>query len=181
MSPVVLTVGHSSRSLDELVSLLRAHRVATLVDVRRYPGSRRYPQFDKRQIVDRLVFEAIGYFHVPELGGMRHPRADSENNAVEGALRGYADHMASPEFTHAFRHIAGVAQRERIALMCAEAKPQTCHRHFLSDAFQVAGFSVHHILDLRHFAVHERHRDMRIASDGTLRYGRAEQMLLFPG
>src|SRR5262245_44543176 len=102
--PVILTIGHSSRSLDELVALLRTHRVATLVDVRRYPGSRRNPHFDKRQITERLVFEAIGYFHVPELGGMRSPRADSENNALEGALRGYADHMASEEFAHAFRH-----------------------------------------------------------------------------
>jgi len=177
--PVILTIGHSSRSLEELVSLLRAQRVATLVDVRRYAGSRRNPQFDKRQIVERLVFEGIGYFHVPELGGMRRPRDDSENNALDGPLRGYADHMSSEEFGHAFRHIAGVARRELIALMCAEARPQSCHRSFLSDAFHFAGFDVHHILDAKQVAVHTRHKNARVAKDGTLRYRRPEQLSLF--
>ena len=176
---LLLTVGHSSRSLEELVRLLRDHLIATLIDVRRYAGSRRHPQFGMRRLAERLIPEGTGYFHEPELGGMRRPLVDSPNNALDDAFRGYADHMRTATFRAAFERVAALARRETIALMCAEANHEHCHRRYLADAFQTAGFDVRHITGPRRSVRHVRHPALRQLADGSLVYRIAEQLPLF--
>jgi hypothetical protein len=143
----VLTIGHSTRSLEALVSLLQVHEVKRLVDVRTIPRSRRNPQFNKETLPEALRAARIKYRHFPKLGGLRHARADSPNKAWRNAsFRGFADYMQTPEFTTAIEKLAELAKKERLALMCAEAVPWRCHRSLIADALSVRGFRVEHIL-----------------------------------
>jgi uncharacterized protein (DUF488 family) len=177
--PVVLTLGHSARSLDELVLLLRRENVATLIDVRRYPGSKRHPQFSKRVLAGALLFEGVGYFHEPDLGGMRTPHPDSPNDALPDSFRGYADHMASSEFGQALERVVSLARRELVALMCAESSPERCHRRYLADALAFAGFSVRHVLDGEKSVAHAVHPLLRRDASGCLSYRKSGQLSLF--
>src|SRR5262245_61418158 len=143
----VLTVGHSTRSLEALVGLLQAHDVKRLVDVRTIPRSRRNPEFNKETLPAALRAEGIKYRHLPKLGGLRHARADSPNKAWRNAsFRGFADYMQTPEFTTSIEKLAELAKKERLALMCAEAVPWRCHRSLIADALYVRGFCVEHIM-----------------------------------
>ena len=143
----VWTIGHSTRSLEELVALLRAHAVDTVVDVRTVPRSRRHPQFEKTALVESLPQAGLAYTHMPGLGGLRKPRADSPNTGwrTEG-FRGYADYMQTPEFGRHVMALMTVAADARVAVMCAEAVPWRCHRMLLSDALVVRGATVRHIV-----------------------------------
>ncbi len=176
-SRVIVTIGHSWRSLDDFVRLLRREKIATLIDVRRFAGSKRHPHFASRALGDSLLFEGVGYFHEPDLGGMRKSVPGSVNDALDDTFRGYADHMATPAFRTAFDRVARLAGRELVALMCAEADPERCHRRYLADAFSVAGFQVRHVLDegTRPHAVHVA----LTRRDGTLVYKRRGQLELF--
>jgi uncharacterized protein (DUF488 family) len=142
-----MTVGHSTRSLEELIGLLQAHQVARVVDVRTIPRSRHNPQFNKETLPAILREAGIRYRHFPKLGGLRHARADSPNKAWRNSsFRGFADYMQTPEFATAVAKLAEMAERERLALMCAEAVPWRCHRSLIADALYVRGFRVEHIL-----------------------------------
>jgi uncharacterized protein (DUF488 family) len=146
MSPV-WTVGHSTRSADELIALLRAHTIERLVDVRTIPRSRRHPHFNREAVAGCLEAAGIAYTHMPGLGGLRHPRPDSLNTAwADAAFRGYADYMQTPEFAEQLQTLIERAARERSAVMCAEAEPARCHRSLLSDALAARGVAVRHIL-----------------------------------
>ncbi|MBV8518289.1 MAG: DUF488 domain-containing protein [Acidobacteria bacterium] len=149
----IYTIGHSTRTLDELVALLREHDVARLADSRRYPGSRRHPQFSGESLAVSLPEHGIEYVHVEALGGRRRPRRDSPNGAWENEqFRGYADHMASPEFQRA---LDALLQSERAtAVMCAEAVPWRCHRNLLSDELVRRGVEVVHIVGPDSFKRH---------------------------
>jgi uncharacterized protein (DUF488 family) len=142
------TIGHSTRSLDALVALLRAHAINTVVDVRTVPRSRRHPQFEKTALTESLPQAAIAYAHMPGLGGLRKPRADSPNTGLrtEG-FRGYADYMQTDVFEHHLATLTSFAEGARVALMCAEATPSECHRSLLSDALLARGIPVLHITD----------------------------------
>jgi uncharacterized protein (DUF488 family) len=143
----VLTIGHSTRSLEMLVELLSANRVRLLVDVRTIPRSRRNPQFDRDTLPEALRPYDIAYGHMPGLGGLRRPRANSPNAGWRNAsFRGYADHMQTPEFADAIDDLIALAKRKPLAVMCAEAVPWRCHRSLLADALVVRGLSVEHIL-----------------------------------
>ena len=144
------TVGHSTRTVEELVALLRAHGVATLVDVRTIPRSRRNPQFAREALAASLAPTAIRYLHMPGLGGLRHPRPDSVNDGWRNAgFRGYADYMQTPEFAESLEALIREARRAPAAIMCAEAVPWRCHRSLLADALTVRGIEVAHILTAR--------------------------------
>ena len=177
--PVVMSLGHSARSLDEFVWLLRAHEIATLIDVRRFAASKRHPHFSKRALGDAILFEGVGYFHEPDLGGLRQALADSPNNAVPSAFRGYADHMRSEVFARAFDRVAALARRELVAVMCAEATPERCHRRYLADALVLAGFEVRHVIDREKTIAHERSPGLRRDDDGRIVYRKREQLSLF--
>ena len=147
MSDVVLTVGHSTRSLQEFIDLLKAHSVASLMDVRTVPRSRRNPQFNRDTLPGPLQTAGIRYAHVAGLGGFRHTRPGSPNTGWRNAsFRGYADYMQTPEFAENLAALIEQARRERIALMCAEAVPWRCHRSLIADALVVHGIRVEEII-----------------------------------
>jgi uncharacterized protein (DUF488 family) len=143
--PRVYTIGHSTRSLEELLALLHENGIERLADIRRYPGSRRYPHFSREALSQSLPASGIEYIHMPELGGRRKSRPDSPNDAWRNdQFRAYADHMASEEFGSAAGRI--VVSDRLIAVMCAEAVPWRCHRNLLSDDLVRRGVEVVHIL-----------------------------------
>ncbi len=143
----MLTVGHSNRSLDDFLSLLKAHGVERLVDIRTVPRSRKNPQFNRDTLPLALEQAGIEYLHLAELGGLRHPRKDSANSAWRNdSFRGYADYMQTPEFEAAIDRLIGLAAGRRTAIMCAEAVPCRCHRSLVADALTARNESVEHIM-----------------------------------
>lgn len=143
---VVFTVGHSTRSFEELVELLRAHGVQRLVDVRTIPRSRRNPQFNRDTLGQALRSRRIAYRHMPALGGLRRTHADSGNTGWRNAsFRGYADYMQTEAFEEALERLIGLAEKTT-AIMCAEAVPWRCHRSLIADALIVRGYEVRDIM-----------------------------------
>lgn len=180
MSGRVFTVGHSNRALEEFIALLRAHGVERVVDVRRFPASRRHPQFNGPALAAALAAVGIGYRHIPALGGRRAPRPDSIHTAWKDAgFRGYADHMETPAFEAALEAVAREAAQVRIALMCAEALPWRCHRRLIADALLVRGIPVEHILDLHRREPHRLTPWARVEGTRLIYAGLAERMDLF--
>jgi uncharacterized protein (DUF488 family) len=145
---VVHTIGHSTRTLEEFFALLKTHRVDSVIDVRRWPASRRFPHFHREALANSLAEAGIGYVWRGDLGGFRKPAADSLNTAWRvGAFRAYADFMLTDEFRAILPEVEKAAAAGRITLMCAEAVPWRCHRQLLSDSFVVRGWEVRHIMD----------------------------------
>ncbi len=143
----IWTIGHSTRSWDEFLSLLRENGIRALVDVRHFPTSAHVPWTNREILAAQLAAAGIGYEHLVALGGYRKPLPDSKNPGWRNAgFRGYADHMATPEFEEAMRHLIAEARERRTAVMCAEAVPWRCHRGLLSDALLARGVHVAHIL-----------------------------------
>lgn len=141
------TIGHGTRPADELVRLLTAHGIRLLADVRTVPRSRRNPQFNRETLPATLAAADIRYAHLPGLGGLRRPRADSMNTAWRNAaFRGYADYMATPEFAAALDELLGLAASAPTAIMCAETVPWRCHRSLIADALLVRGVEVRHLV-----------------------------------
>ena len=154
-SPIVLTIGHSTRTLDEFIALLKAHAVTLVVDVRTIPRSRHNPQFNKDSLPDSLKKAGVGYVHMPGLGGLRHAKHDSLNAGWRNAsFRGYADYMQTPEFEKQIEELIQLAKEHRIALMCAEAVPWRCHRSLIGDALTVRGIRTEDIMSLSRRQVH---------------------------
>jgi uncharacterized protein (DUF488 family) len=142
----LLTIGHSTRSLKELVELLVYHQVELVVDVRTVPASRRMPHFSKAALERSLPAHGVGYLHMPGLGGLRKPKPDSVNTGLRNVgFRGYADYMQTDEFWRGVDELLSL-NGEGIAVMCAEAVPWRCHRSLLSDALTVRGREVRHIM-----------------------------------
>ena len=145
-SRALYTIGHSTRTADALVELLRAHGIDALVDVRTVPRSRHNPQFNRDAVAKTLAAAGIEYTHRPALGGLRHPRKDSVNLGWRNAsFRGYADYMQTAEFERALEELEARADTRRTAIMCAEAVPWRCHRGLIADALTVRGRPVLHI------------------------------------
>ena len=171
MAGEVFTIGHSTRSLDEFLALLRENGIQLLADIRRYPGSRRYPHFSSESL--RSAFQ---YVHMPELGGRRSPRKDSPNTGWHNdQFRAYADHMATPEFQSAVDTL--VARPERTVVMCAEAVPWRCHRNLLSDELVRRGIEVTHILGPNQTQKHQMN-PMAVHRGDHLEYPGEQQRLL---
>ena len=144
----VHTIGHSTRSIENFTDLLRAHAIKLLIDVRRWPASKRNPQFHREALAASLNQNGIEYLWRGDLGGFRKPAPDSVNTAWQvGAFRAYADFMLTPEFAGIVHEVEDLASAKRAAFMCAEALPWQCHRQLLADAFLVRGWDVRHIMD----------------------------------
>lgn len=142
----VYTVGHSTRSLDELVQILRAFHIAVLVDIRTIPRSRHNPQFNGDVLRPHLGSRRIRYVHLEELGGLRRMSKESMNTAWRNAsFRGFADYMQTEEFEIGLAKLRDLALPQRVALMCAEAVPWRCHRSLVADALTARGAQVDHI------------------------------------
>jgi uncharacterized protein (DUF488 family) len=154
-SPAVWTIGHSTRSASEFNQILKSHGIENLVDVRSFPGSRRYPHFNKEQLAESLSESGIVYYHFPALGGRRRPRMDSRNTAWKNdSFRGYADYMESEAFRQAIGQLLQLARGKRTAIMCAEALWWRCHRSLIADYLKVLGAEVVHIIDENHTEKH---------------------------
>jgi uncharacterized protein (DUF488 family) len=166
----IWTVGHSSRPLDEFLALLAQHRVEVLADVRRFPGSRRQPQYAQDALAASLARKRIRYCWLPALGGRRRARADSPNGAWRNAsFRGYADHMASEEFAHGMDELLALAAGRRTAILCAEAPWWRCHRALIADQLCAVGIEVVHILDRTRSVAHPMTAPARMVR-GALSY-----------
>jgi uncharacterized protein (DUF488 family) len=144
----IFTIGHSTRSLEEFVALLRAARVTVLADIRTIPKSRRNPQFGQDELRRALRSRRIRYVHIPALGGLRRARPDSPNTGWRNAsFRGFADYMMTDAFEAGLAELRGLAEQGRtVAVMCAEAVPWRCHRSLVADALTVRGVRVEHIM-----------------------------------
>ncbi len=145
----VYTIGHSTRSLEEFLALLKHYTVTELLDIRSIPKSRHNPQFNGRELAHFLRNHHIGYRHLKKLGGLRHTHADSINTAWRNAsFRGFADYMQTQEFAEGLQELMKIAQEKTVALMCGEAVPWRCHRSLISDALLIHGFEVKDIYSL---------------------------------
>jgi len=152
---LVLTLGHSTRPIEDFVSLLQAHAVTRLVDVRSVPRSRRNPQFNVDSLPESLAPAGIAYTHLSGLGGLRRPRKDSPNAGWRNeSFRGYADYMQTGEFLDNLEHLIEMARHERVAIMCAEAVPWRCHRSLIADALLVRGVRVDEIVGAERVRAH---------------------------
>ncbi len=154
-SPIVMTIGHSTRTLEEFIGLLQGHAVSRVVDVRTVPRSRHNPQFNKASLPGSLKKAGLVYVHLPGLGGLRHARRDSVNLGWHNAsFRGYADYMQTPEFEQSLEELIQWVKQDRIALMCAEAVPWRCHRSLIADALLVRGIRTEDIMSPTRRQVH---------------------------
>jgi uncharacterized protein (DUF488 family) len=156
MSGTLYTIGHSTRTWQEFVGLLHENAIGCLVDVRRFAGSRRNPQYSPAEMAPALEAAAITYRPMPEFGGRRKPDGDTRNGAwrVE-AFRGYADYMATPEFALARERLMRQALDDRTCVMCAEAVWWRCHRRLIADDFIARGWNVLHIMGPGKLQAHE--------------------------
>ncbi len=169
----IWTIGHSTRTIEEFIELLRFQRIERVIDVRRFPGSRMHPQFNSGPLAASLAHAGIAYRSATELGGRRTPRRDSRNSAWRNAsFRGYADYMETADFAAALEAVIAEAAKQRTAVMCAEAVWWQCHRALLADALKVRGVEVLHILDGPKIAEHPYTAPARVAG-GRLDYGGA--------
>jgi uncharacterized protein (DUF488 family) len=151
----VFTIGHSTRTLSELMSLLKTYGVTFVADVRTIPRSRHNPQFNKETLPDALKADGIGYLHMPELGGFRRPVPESPNMAWENkSFRGYADYIQTREFVENLLKLMTLSRENCLAVMCSEAMPWRCHRSLIADALVVRHFKVKHILNANGFTNH---------------------------
>jgi uncharacterized protein (DUF488 family) len=153
--PMIMTIGHSTRTLDEFIRLLQVHGVTCVADVRTVPRSRHNPQFDKASLPDSLKKVGLDYIHLPGLGGLRHTNGDSPNLGWRNAsFRGYADYMQTPEFEQSLENLIRLAHQGQIALMCAEAVPWRCHRSLIADALLVRGVPTEDIMSATRRELH---------------------------
>jgi uncharacterized protein (DUF488 family) len=174
----IWTIGHSTRTIDELISLLKENGINLLADVRAWPGSKRYPQFNKDALAESLNTHGIRYEHFPDLGGKRKSRSDSRNTAWRNAsFRGYADYMETDQFQKGVERFLAFGKSDgweavtpsRTAIMCAEAVWWRCHRSLIADHLKARGVEVLHILGANKVDPHPYTPAARIVS-GELSY-----------
>lgn len=170
----IWTIGHSTRSAEEFLALLADNDIHSLADVRRFPGSRKYPHFNVEPLAHTLGQAGIQYVPLAELGGRRKPLPDSPNTAWRNAaFRGYADYMQTPEFAFGIERLSAPASASRTAIMCSEAVWWRCHRGLISDWLKVRGVRVLHILDASHVVEHP-YTSAAHVENGELDYRAAE-------
>ena len=181
MPLTVLTVGHSNRSLDAFLAILKAHGVECLADVRTIPRSRHNPQFNAEALEKSLPMAGILYIRLPRLGGLRKPRRDSRNLAWRNdSFRGYADYMETAEFEKGIAELLALARDRRTAILCAEALYYRCHRSLISDALVCRGVDTIHLMDQRKTDGHRLTPFVKI-EDGRPTYPAEQAPLPRPG
>lgn len=179
---MVYTIGHSTREFPEFLRLLQSHGIHNLVDVRRYPASRRHPQYARATLEQALGAAGIAYIHEVDLGGRRQPLPDSPNTGWRSqSFRGYADYMDTDAFQAALARLIAHAQQSRTAVMCAEAVPWRCHRQLIADTLLARGHDVLHILSGTRVDAHRLTPFARIESDGRVRYPAVPEQLDLTG
>ncbi len=173
MAETVWTIGHSTRSLEAFLDLLARNGIEAVADVRRYPGSRRWPHFARESLARALEGRGLVYVWLPALGGRRTPGPQSPNTAWRSAaFRGYADYMATEAFAEGLDRLVNLASGLRVAVMCAESLWWRCHRGLIADVLRWLGFDVIHILGPGSTAPHPYTAAARIVR-GRLSYSAA--------
>jgi len=166
----IWTIGHSTLAIEDFIARLQSFEIELLVDVRSFPGSRRYPHFNRESLKQSLNDTGIEYLHAPDLGGRRRARPDSLNMAWRNeSFRGYADYMETKEFHEGIARLLEVARASRTAVMCSEAVWWRCHRSLISDYLKANGVLVTHIMDVQKSEPHPFTSAARIV-DGRLSY-----------
>ena len=167
----ILTLGHSNHEEREFLDLVRSAGIELIADVRRHPGSRRLPHFERHALAGVLLEAGIGYRWLGEtLGGRRRPLPDSRNDAWENdQFRGYADHLASEEFASGLAELEELAEQQRVAAMCAEAWWVRCHRRLLADVLTARGWRVLHLGSSGRLEEHEI-TEFAVVEDGVVTY-----------
>jgi uncharacterized protein (DUF488 family) len=174
----IWTIGHSTLPIGEFLALLATHQISYLADVRRFPMSRRHPQFNRQSLEHTLLDGGVAYAAYAELGGRRTPQADSRNTAWRNAsFRGYADYMETPTFRTAAERLVTTAASARVAIMCAEALWWRCHRALIADYLWAGGIKVLHITSTGDAVEHPLTRAARLV-DGHLSYAGDPQLEL---
>lgn len=167
---MIWTIGHSTHTIDQLVAMLHSFGIGLVADVRTYPGSRRYPHFNKEALEFSLAKNNIQYVHLKELGGRRKPNPDSKNTMWRNdAFRGYADYMETDAFQKGIEQLQRLAFGQRTAYMCSEAVWWRCHRSLISDYLKFMGWTVMHIMNKGKAEEHPYTSAARFA-DGKITY-----------
>ena len=170
MNTTIYTIGHSTRSIPQLLDAIAPYGIEVVADVRRFPGSRRLPQFAEPALRAELESRGLGYVWIPALGGRRRPLPESANVGWRhSAFRGYADHMASEEFAAGLFELLLIASGMRTVIMCAEVLWWRCHRRIIADVLVSLGVDVVHIADATHASPHVLADPARLV-EGRLRY-----------
>ena len=168
--PTIWTIGHSTRSHPELLAALAPYEIELVADVRRYPGSRRLPQFAEAALREELESHGLSYQWIPALGGRRRAAPDTPNIGWRHpAFRGYADHVQSEEFAEGLFELLMIANGLRTVIMCAEVLWWRCHRRIIADVLVSLGNHVVHIADATHSTPHTLAEPARLV-DGRLLY-----------
>lgn len=146
-SPIIYTIGHSTRSLEEFTAMLHSFKIKLLADIRSLPGSRKFPQFNKENLAVSMPETGIEYTHLADLGGRRKVKKDSDNTRWRNpSFRGYADYMETDEFKEGIVHLEHLAHAKPTAIMCSEAVWWRCHRSMVADYLKSKGWTVLHIM-----------------------------------
>jgi uncharacterized protein (DUF488 family) len=162
----IYTIGHSTRTWEAFLGLLRAHGIERVVDVRSIPRSRHNPQFNRETLSAKLRGARIGYVHLRRLGGLRHAQRDSPNRGWRNAsFRGFADYMQTHEFEKGLKRLICLAKQKKSAIMCAEAVPWRCHRSLIADALSVRGIRAAHIISGKRVQIHALIPFARVQAD----------------
>ena len=170
LAATIWTIGHSTRPIAEFITILKSFSIELVIDVRHFPGSRRFPHFNKEALEIQLPQNDIEYRHILELGGRRKARPDSINTSWKHpAFRGYADYMASPMFKTGIALLEQLASKQRTAYMCSEAVWWRCHRALISDYLKAKGWIVQHIADVGKSTEHPFTAPARVVN-GALTY-----------
>ncbi|MFL5730447.1 MAG: DUF488 family protein [Cytophagaceae bacterium] len=170
MKKQIWTIGHSTRGMQDFAELLQEYKIEILADVRSFPGSRKFPHFNKESLERSMPKLSIDYIHFPELGGRRKAVKNSKNDAWKNeAFRGYADYMETEEFRKGIERLEKTAAKRKTAYMCSEAVWWRCHRSMISDYLKSKGWTVLHIMDLHKVQEHPYTSPARVIQ-GTLDY-----------
>lgn len=171
---VIYTIGHSTRTFEQLLELLRAYGIEKVVDIRTIAKSRHNPQFNQTELRTALKNRGIAYEHLKKLGGLRHAKKDSINQGWHNAsFRGYADYMVTADFEQGLQSLEDIAQKKVTVIMCAEAVSWRCHRSLVADALKLHGWQVLHIMSKRSAREHDFTPFMQV-HDGKITYPEEE-------
>lgn len=171
----IFTIGHSTRPIEGLLSLLEMYEIQTVIDIRTIPKSRHNPQFDQESLKKSLKKSGIGYRHLKELGGLRHSLKDSVNTGwTNASFRGYADYMQTSSFQKGLEKLETIALKKRCVLLCAEAVPWRCHRNLVADALTLHKWKVFHIQTKKSAKQHRRTPFLKIKK-GLLLYPKKDK------
>ena len=174
---ILFTVGYSNRPFDQFLTLLKVNRIDILVDVRTIPKSRYRPEFNIDSLPTGLEAAGISYIHMKGLGGLRKPLGNSVNSGwINESFRGFADYMQTDQFRNALADLQNLTGKNRVAIMCAEGNPFSCHRSLIADAMLVRGYHVYEITGGTRLSIHKLTPFAEVSGE-NITYGRKNDSL----